>query len=147
MIKSKICIVAEGVIRDVQTNGISVYSILEELTVQGFPVFIQKIAFFALWEKEENDPGQYRTTFTIELDDKSLMSQGIDLDFQRKLRSRSMVSINGLMVPKPGNLVFSMKVKDGPEAEYQIIVRGVDGSIQAIPDTNDSEESTPGSIG
>lgn len=136
MINTKICIVAEGVIRDVQTNSISIYNILEGLTAQGFPLFIQKITFFTLWEKEQNDPEQYNTTFTIELDEEPLMSQSIDIDFQGRLRNRSMVSINGLVVPKPGNLLFSMKLVDGPEAKYEVLVHAVDSSIQAVPDAD-----------
>jgi hypothetical protein len=46
MIKPILTLCAEGVVIDRETNNVSVFNILEQLSSPGFPLFIQKLFFF-----------------------------------------------------------------------------------------------------
>ncbi len=122
MIKSKICFVAEGIIRDAATNGISAFNILEALIGEGFPLFIQKMNLFTLWERELNDPKKYDLVIEVKLDRKVLHSIKLQIDFEEKPRNRTFVSFNGILVPHPGNLNFIIRINKKIKASYKVIV-------------------------
>jgi len=135
MIRSKICLVADGVIRDAQTNVISIFNLTEVLVAQGFPLLIQKLSFFALWEKEPNDPNVHQGAFSVAMNDKPLMSQEIHIDFQENLRNRTIIVLGGLVIPEPGTLAFTLSLKDGAQARYVV-------EINAVATAEPSVEST-----
>lgn len=131
MLKDKLCLVAEGIIRDADNNLISTYNIFEELIVQGFPLFIQKIGFLAIWEKDNDDSDIHQTTFRVDLNGSQLMSQNIEINFAGKTRNRSVVAINGLVLTQPGTLKFSMEIENGPVASYSILLTPIESRIEA----------------
>ena len=53
--KALACLAAAGVVRDADTNAVSVFSIYEELASLGFPFLVQDVGVFVLWQIEEAD--------------------------------------------------------------------------------------------
>ena len=51
-------IIAEGVVRDVDTNLISILNIMDELTAEGFPLFGNKLSALTTVERTEADNPQ-----------------------------------------------------------------------------------------
>ncbi len=120
--RAVISLVAQGVIRDAQTNTISAFNILESLSAEGLPLFVPNIAYFVLWEREPNEPSIREATLNVRLEQTVLISVGARIDFQTFLRARSINQIAGLVLPSPGQLVFEMMVPDGPRATYTVTI-------------------------
>ena len=122
MIRSKFCFAAEGIIRDAESNSISIFNILEGINSEGFPIFIQRIAFIALWERDPQDVEQPSGTFKLTINDHPLVELGVRVEFADKLSHRNIVYLNGLMVPKPGTLRFHISLETGAQTEYLVEV-------------------------
>jgi len=118
MIRSRLCVLAENVVQDVQTNTISIFGIVEEMIAQGFPLFIPKVAFFVLWERELTDPSRYDAEFSVTLNEQRLHTVPVTMDFRDGRRHRSIVALQGIMIPQPGQLTFSLRIQDVAEATY-----------------------------
>lgn len=99
---------AEGIIRDIQTNAISVFNIFEEVNAQGFPVFIPKIFFFCLLERKNDEPE--KSDFKVKvINNKQILAEvNLPADFQNKLRNRLIVEFGGLALNEPGELLFNL---------------------------------------
>jgi hypothetical protein len=124
MITVPICFAALAVVRDAETNSVSAFNILEGIVPSGLPVFLAQAALFILWEREPDDPRQSQGTFTVRINQQELLTsrQGIDFGEPPLRRTRTVVRMNGLVVPAPGELTFSFRLDDGAEARYSIEV-------------------------
>jgi len=120
MIRGRLCIIAENVVRDAETNNISVINIIEELHAQGFPLFAPKVVFFVLWERELTDPPIYHSEVIVTINEQRLHTGPVEIDFREGRRHRSIITILGLVIPQPGQLTFSLRVQDGIEATCTI---------------------------
>jgi hypothetical protein len=132
MIRQKICFVAEGVLIDSHTGQASAFNILEGIQAGGFPLFIQKSAFFCLWERDDTDASQYRAVFTVTLGNEEIARQNLDIDFLEKIRNRSIVYLNGIVIPRPGLVVFRLSVPEHATAEYTIEIISTPQVHQAV---------------
>ncbi len=122
MIRSKLCVLAENVVQDIRTNTMSIFSVVEEINAQGLPLFVPKITFLVLWEKDLTDPAQYDAEFSVNLNEQNLHNAPIHLDFRDVQKHRSVVAMEGLVIPQPGQLIFRIRIQDGPEATCRITV-------------------------
>ena len=129
MIRSKLCVLAESVVQDVQTNTISIFVIIEDLNTQGFPLFIPKMTFFVSWERDLTDLSQYNAEFSVTLNEQRLHTAPVNIDFRNALRHRSIVTVGGLVIPQPGQLTFSLKIHEGPETTCTLSVKAPESVI------------------
>ncbi len=72
MVKAKICLLAETVIRDSVKSTMSVINIIEGLEAESYPIFIPHIDFFVLWEKDTGDKTKYSVDAKIKIEDEVL---------------------------------------------------------------------------
>lgn len=107
---------AEGVIRDGETNAISIITIIEEINAQGFPLFIPKIVFLALWERDLTDAATYDAQFSATLNDQILHTLPVTIAFGDARSHRSIITMQSLVIPQPGQVTFRLRVQDGPES-------------------------------
>ncbi len=136
MIRSLICLVAEGVIRDARTNQVSIFNLREGLTAEAIPLLIRNLNFFSLWDRTADDADQTPGTFTITSGEKEIFAQPFPLNFHGKLRSRQFITIQGILIPQPGALTFTQKLDSGETASYTITVNAVTSATEV--------EETPG---
>lgn len=122
MIRPLLCVAAESVVRDTTSGSISVFNILESVSGAGFPLLIQKAAFLAVWERSSEDPQSYEARFAVTLAGTELLRQSVSVNFRDKIRNRTLLTVNGLVVPQPGKLTFSLTVSDEVVASYAIDV-------------------------
>jgi hypothetical protein len=120
MIIPKVCFAALALVRDAETNSMSVFNILENVTAVGMPVLIQNMAFFVLWQREEADERRVGGTFTAAIGDLELTQTHVDLDFGANIRNRTLVNLNGLVIPRPGALRFRIVLTNDVEASYTV---------------------------
>ncbi len=130
MIRNVVSLVAEVVIREAETNNISVINIIDNITAQGFPLFMSRLAFLTIWEKETADPNAYRTIFSIALNEQNLHTQEINIDFQGHLRHRQIVTMQGLVIPQPGPVIFRLAIDGGPEATFTLNIQAPQPAIR-----------------
>ena len=104
MITCKLLVCAQAVVRDADTNNISVLNILEEIFGAGFPLFVQAMAVFALLERGQDDPEKIDCTLRIMLGDNELATAKPAVNFDGKFRNRTIVRIEGMVLPGPGDM-------------------------------------------
>src|SRR5262245_34005358 len=99
MLQSILCLAAKGVIRDVQTNNISVFEILEQLRSSAVPFVLQESGLLAVWKRSLDDAAQFDVTLRVVNNGELLFEQPINVVFSAgSTTNRSVVSIMGLVV-------------------------------------------------
>src|SRR5688572_2859702 len=130
--RAVISLVAVGVIRNADGDQVSIFNLVEGIAAEGFPLFVPNLSFFVLWEREPNEPAQYQATLNVRLDQRVLLTHGATVDFQQHLRNRSITNLAGLVIPRPGQLVFEMMIQNGPTAAYAVTITA-SAAAQAAP--------------
>lgn len=126
MIRCTYAICADSVIRDTETNNISLISILEEFKSRSFPVLVARAHAAFLLTRETQDAEEMHGTLRITLNDDELYQLPVQVSFEDKKRARLLVQIQGLLLPGPGQLRFSLRNHDGGELEgWEIEVSSV----------------------
>jgi len=125
MIHSKLMLFAENIIRDTQTNKISAINIIEELASPGFPLFMAGLNVLTLLEREKDDAQTINFLLKLRLDENELAGLEVGADFQDKLRNRSIVTINGLVLPNPGILRAVLFLNEKEFALHEVSVRKI----------------------
>lgn len=121
MIESNLILCAEGVIRDAETNNISIFNILEELTAESYPILIQKSALFTVLTKEEDDPDKPDLKFLLFNNDELVNEHKLKVDFRGKTKSRTIIRLGGIPFHNPGKAHFKVIDSDENEiAKYSI---------------------------
>lgn len=133
MIRAMMCFAASAVVRDADSNSISAFNILEGIAAAGFPLFIQSLSYFVLWQRDAADAAEIAGTFTLSIDGDQLTTGQVNINFADKLRHRTTVNINGLIVPHPGDLRFCIQLASGQAAEYVVDVTAQPAAVQVQP--------------
>jgi hypothetical protein len=131
--RAKICFAALAVVQDSNTNTISAFNIFEGVAAVGLPFLMQNVSFFVLWERDPGDPPRVPGTFTVTIGDLELTRHAVNVDFGAVLRHRSVVNLNGLVVPRAGELRFSIALENGLQAEYEVDVAAAPPGVQVQP--------------
>ena len=119
--KSILTFIAEGIVIDAKSNNVSAFNILEVISSVGFPLFIQKIFFFNLLEKGDNETEEI--TLLVKNNEEELFRQRTTIKFNKNIRHRNIMEIAGLAIPSPGILSFEIHHKDEIIGTYSIEVK------------------------
>jgi hypothetical protein len=111
---------AESVVVDAQSHAASLFNLLERLTAPRFPVALQKLAVFARVERGVDDPASVPCEIHVYLGDEQLAGRQVTLDFGEHLRTRLILNISSLKIPRPGALRVVALVFGAPVASYEI---------------------------
>ena len=104
MIRLKLMLCAHGVIRDAEDNTISIFSIIEGIQGVGFPLFLQKMDVLAIFERLPAGPPQIEVTFRTSIGDMQIFEKSMNVDFQDRFRNRTVLHVQGIVIPNPGTL-------------------------------------------
>jgi hypothetical protein len=116
------CLAAKGVVRDVATNTISVFSILEQLGAAGFPFFIQEMAVLALWRRLEGEPQAFDLELIVRNNETQLHRAPVRVDFGTGRGHRTIINIQGLLVKEPGELTFLLLDATATYGSYVVTI-------------------------
>ncbi|RLC00653.1 MAG: hypothetical protein DRI57_32040 [Deltaproteobacteria bacterium] len=125
MIRCQIALLAKNIVRDSETNSISVFHIIENFKSVSFPVFIPEISFFAHLIRGEDDPDVIESLLDIAINELEIISIPAKADFQGKFANRLTVRVEGLAIPKPGILTVNLRHGDTILAHYDVSVESV----------------------
>jgi len=115
---------ADRVIRDAQSNSISVINIFEEIKPEGLPLFISRFMVFVLLKrKTDEDPSKIRCKLRIAIGSNNLLEHVLNIDFQDKKRNRTIVNIGGLVIPSSGILETSIWLDERMLNTFQVEIR------------------------
>lgn len=121
--KAIACLAAAGVVRDADTNAVSVFSIYEELASVGFPFLVQNVGVFVLWQIEEDDRTDITDIqFQVRNNAHVLFQAPIAVTVSAK-RHRTIIRVQGLLVREPGILRFVFTRGTQEIAGYEITVK------------------------
>ncbi len=129
MIKSRLAVCSESIVRDAETNNISVFNILEELASPEFPFFLPRFAAIFYLERDEHDPDVINASITITLNDKQIGHATGDNNFEGKTRTRLILAVQGLVIPEPGLLKAAVLVDDQELSSWSIIVQEAKANV------------------
>lgn len=104
MYRSNLLLLAESVVRDADTNSVSVFGIMDSIVAAGFPLFIQRAAILLLLERVAEDSATADFVVKVTLGDHELATVKATVEFLDKLLNRTIVRINGFVVPSEGTL-------------------------------------------
>lgn len=131
--KAVYCIAAEGVVTDAATNIVSLHSLCEEFVTNMFPTNMPKVALCVTVEKEKGDKALHQGVLKVYNNSTSLGEFPIQIDFQDKDRARTIVYIQGLVVPEPGRVKFSVRMKEKEICKWEVLAHRGDPLALAPP--------------
>ncbi len=121
MIKCKLALCADRVIRDADTETISAVAIFEAITIQ-FPALLGRLSCLFVLARDEPDPETFDGLFRLNLESNQIFASQVHVDFQGKLRNRVTINILGVPLQTPGTLRAEL-VRDGSViAAYEFTV-------------------------
>jgi hypothetical protein len=123
----KLLLCAQGVVRDADSNNVSIFNVLESLHSVGFPLFMQQMDILALLERTPEESSQHDMRFRVAVEETELVSAHLAIDFEDKPRNRAMVHVQGLVVPNPGTLTVTAYLNDVEIGDYSIAVDRLEG--------------------
>lgn len=126
MIRHILSLVAEQVIRDGDTNVVSIINLLEGLVAaEGFPFGFPRLAFLSIWERDPEDPDSFPFRFTAEFNGQVMLEKvGQQMNFRGRRRNRTTIAIGGLVMPRAGHLTLTFALEDGPSARVDVEIKG-----------------------
>ncbi len=122
MIASRLAVCAESVVRDAETNTVSVFNIIEELGATGLPARIAKLSVMFVLESTIIQPAPLPGYVTFTLDGRELNRVPVQVDFQEQRRTRVILVISGIVVEAYGVLRVSLDVDDQPGGQWDILI-------------------------
>jgi hypothetical protein len=100
IIRSLFC---ENVINDSETKNVIIYNLFEEISSAGFPILIQKLAFYIFCENESPDTLIHDIDIKIFINQQNIFSNRLKIIFQgNQNKSRAVARFNGVVIPIPG---------------------------------------------
>lgn len=122
MISCTLLLGAKGVIRDADSNTISIFSIIEEIGAAGFPLFVQNFAVLAVFRRKPDDEELHDPIIRFTLGNDRILESPVAVNFQKKLRSRNIINVQGLVLSNPGVLTLEVRNDGRRLARYEISV-------------------------
>jgi hypothetical protein len=118
---------AENVLVDQQTQDVAAIGIIATgMKAVSYPVFLRRLCYLVFWDRSPEDAKDYDAVFSLKLGQTVIGGGAVTLNFGEDLSHRTLVRIEGVVIPQPGTLEFSLVV-GGVTASYSVDV----GTVQA----------------
>lgn len=148
MIKCIFSAAAKSIVRDVDTNNVSIFNVYEQVRPKSFPVLLANFQFIASFRRETGDPDSVMHNVTIALNGENLYSDKMSSEFKGQTGSRLILRFNGLVVSKPGNLTITLTDEKGViETEYSIEVTALPSRMVSSVSDSGMGSDVPDQLG
>jgi hypothetical protein len=131
-VTARLLLCGQNLIRDADTNNVSVINIFEGMIAQGFPLLMPTFAFLTILERENGDPRIHEGRFDIRLGDTVLVAGPMRVDFQDKPRTRTMLRVAGLVINAPGLVSARFFIGQDQLGEYHFEVGRAAGPVAEV---------------
>lgn len=117
---------ANSVSVDQQRNTLSIFHIIEELSSPAFPFALPSFFVAALFSRTGEEPNVAEgAEIVISHDGREILRHALTLNFQGRLRLRTVVEVGGLAVAGSGTLLITA-IREGRDmASWPIIIRSI----------------------
>jgi hypothetical protein len=85
---------------------LSAFHIIEQINAPSFPIAVPRVAILAYLSREEADPAEVQLHLRIFSGAQLLFDGPFPANFSHQLTVRSIVELNGLIVPGPAEMRF-----------------------------------------
>lgn len=123
---------AESVLIDQRTNNVSIINVIEGIQSPAFPLFVPKIHFFSLIERENEEPIKCDFQVLAKNNEQILIDLKTEVNFLDKMKSRHLVEVAGIAIPAPGEITFFLNYKGKEVCSYSIQVLQIGENIKQI---------------
>lgn len=130
MIRARLFFCADSTALDVRTQTVSAFHIMEFLNAVAFPVVVPRISVAALFERDQNDPQNFELQLSAIAGEQPLFVGPFPVNFAQQMQARTVVEMNGLLLPSPGTLRMLLGDGDRLVASWVITVNQI-GQPQA----------------
>src|SRR5690348_120524 len=100
---------SESAALDSFTQRVSIFHVIDEMNAPNFPAVHGNMAVTAVATRTATEPNNFTLQIGAEIGGAIIFDLPVQLDFQQHLRARLLTSIQGVPVPKPGNLRITAK--------------------------------------
>jgi len=122
MAKLEFFLVCESVSVDQRTNRISLFNVVENVNADTFPGLMTEVVAAALWRREDGDQTRdFQATLRLT----GIFDKPIESRSNFKLvdqRHRTFFLLQGVPVPRAGDLRFELLLNDAHVAEHIVTV-------------------------
>ena len=112
MINSTACVLCENIVRDGDTNTVSLISLIEQLHSPAFPLFLHKVGALISLLREEGDPDNVQLTMRMLIDDREVFRNNVQVGFQGRRQTRAIFRFNGIIIPNPGHGRIEFRIEE-----------------------------------
>ncbi len=116
-------LVCEGVSVDRQTNRISLFNVLEQVSVMRFPIPLPQVVAISAWNRETSDEGiEHQMTLRIHapgVEQPSEYRVNVRLENERH---RVMHQMQNIQITQPGELRFEILANGEHKAEHLVTI-------------------------
>ena len=123
MLRHRLMLAAETLIRDGDSNNVSAITIFEEFTFAAFPYIVPRLMVLTVLERDQDDADKFPLVLDITIAGQSLASINFEIDFQGLNRTRGLLFIGGMPIPQPGTLRITVSHQGQELAHYDIEVK------------------------
>jgi hypothetical protein len=115
---------SETIIRDVKTNQITAFNVIDDINSVGFPLLLPKLSVYFFSQRVKEDPDNLQVKLTILNNDTQLFSQDFPVNFSNnKMKNKSVIEVKGIVINTSGSLHIKITSIDGSSLyEKEIIV-------------------------
>ena len=128
--KAVLCVCCETAILDGRTNELSLINLIDEVSAVAFPIAVAKLNVVTIFTRDEGEPDP-EATVQVKLNDNSLFEVNLPIEFQGKMRTRSIGQFHGMVVGSPGLLRIGVYIAGEEVTGWDIQVRAVGFPPQA----------------
>jgi hypothetical protein len=116
---------AEGSVIDRYTGALSLFNIMDKLTVLAFPLFIPRLVCVAVLERNPDEPNEGMGKIEVFVGNTTLMSQESPVTFSGQNRTSVVAILHGMPIMQPGTLHFRFSIGNA-EGAYDIPMEKAD---------------------
>lgn len=131
MISCKLVVCGESIVRDADTNAVSAFNIIEEMSAPAFPVAVPRLATLFLLERAADDKDPDGAEYVLSLSGRELLRSAVTTSFDGKPRTRVMITVQGLLLPTEGDLRAALHLGGSELAAWTIPVTAASRTITA----------------
>jgi hypothetical protein len=113
VVRSKLFFCSDSTSIDARSNALSAFNIIEQLNAPSFPVVVPRLAILIFLSREEGDPSVVQLQLQIFSGTQQLFGGPLAVNFVQQLSTRTIVELNGLLVPAPAEL--RLVLRDGDQ--------------------------------
>lgn len=123
---------AENVIVDQLTQDVAAIGIMATgIKAVSYPVFLRRLCYLVFWDRSPEDAKEYDGVFSLKLGQTEIARGDVTLNFGEDLSHRTLVRVEGVVIPEAGTLEFSA-VAGGVTASYSVDAGTVQAAVSVV---------------